>query len=309
MLNQHQQGLNQQSWIQALAELEQAGQASVLITLLSTDGSTPRAAGTKMLVSKTDIYDTIGGGHLEYKAIEKARHLLTDPQQNSVIEHYSLGASLGQCCGGSAVVLFECFSTSKLNLDIYGAGHVAHALVQVLAHLPINIRWIDSRAELFPSELPTNTNKIIDEDPVEQVKQASANQAYLILTHNHQLDFELTQAILKREDALWLGVIGSKTKAKRFCHRLSHKGFSQAKIATMTCPVGLHEVTGKRPMEVAVSISGQLIALYQKHSFQPDRHTVSGQNKSSLTGIQWQSLPHPAKQSLIKQTQVKKVNS
>ncbi len=296
MLNQNTQGFHQQSWVQALAELEQAGQACVLVTVLGTDGSTPRASGTKMLVSKTDIFDTIGGGHLEYKAIEKARELLTSPQQDNVIEHFPLGATLGQCCGGSAVILFECFHATQLNLDIYGAGHVAHALIGILAQLPIYIRWIDSRADLFPPTLPANVTQVVDDDPVEQVRQAQPGQASLILTHNHQLDFDLAQAILKRDDALWLGVIGSETKAKRFRHRLSHRGVSEHQISKMTCPVGLTQVTGKQPMEVAVSIAGQLIELYQSHKPEPN---PASQRRQS--GIQWQTLLGTATQDLKKQ--------
>ncbi|MFP5304158.1 XdhC family protein, partial [Cobetia sp. SIMBA_158] len=68
---------------------------------------------------------------------------------------------------------------------------------------------------------------------------------YLILTHNHQLDFALTQAIIKRADANWLGVIGSDTKAKRFKQRLAHRNFTTEQINQMTCPVGLENVTGK----------------------------------------------------------------
>ncbi|MCU4676028.1 xanthine dehydrogenase accessory protein XdhC [Catenovulum sp. 2E275] len=283
MLNQNKQGFNSQTWVEALAKYQQQGQPAVLVTVLGTDGSTPRACGTKMLVSKTDIFDTIGGGHLEYKAIEKARSLLANEQTTNQIEHFPLGATLGQCCGGSAVILFECFIHNKLALDIYGAGHVAHALIQILAQLPVHIRWIDSRAELFPETVANNVQIVVDEDPVAQVKPAKSNQAYLILTHNHQLDFELTQAILKRGDSLWLGVIGSITKAKRFCHRLSHRGFSEQQISQMTCPVGLTQVTGKHPMEVAVSIAGQLIELYQNQT-----QALTTQRKQS--GIQWQDL-------------------
>jgi len=280
MLNSTGQGLHAHNWLQAASELDAKAESYVMVTLLGTSGSTPRASGTKMVVSQDNIYATVGGGHLEFKVIEHARALIAQGQTCQAIENFQLGANLGQCCGGMVVVLFEAFIHDAMRLDVYGAGHVAQALIPILAQLPLRIRWIDSRAELFPAQIPANVEKIIDEQPVDQVASAKENNAFVILTHNHQLDFQLCQSILKRGDALWLGVIGSDTKAKRFQYRLSQRGFSAQQIEQMICPVGLKEVTGKLPMEVAIAIAGQLIALYQQQ--QP---TQSTQQKA-----QWQSI-------------------
>jgi len=263
MLNISMQGLHKHSWLQAATELEQSSETYVIITLLGAAGSTPRASGTKMVVSEHNIYATIGGGHLEFKAIKHARQLITQGETCQQVENFQLGASLGQCCGGQVLVLFEVFASDNMHLDIYGAGHVAQALIPMLGQLPIRVRWIDSRADLFPEQIPSNVQKVVDETPVDQVSNAAKNTASLILTHNHQLDFSLTQAIIKRADSLWLGVIGSETKAKKFQYRLSQRGFSDAQVQTMTCPVGLRAVAGKLPMEVAISIAGQLVELYQ----------------------------------------------
>ncbi|MFT6924939.1 MAG: xanthine dehydrogenase accessory factor [Psychromonas sp.] len=285
MLNVSCQGLHGHSWLQAATELEASGETYVLVTVLGTSGSTPRGSGTKMVVSQNNIYATIGGGHLEFKVIEQARCLIEQGKACQAIENFQLGASLGQCCGGNAVVMLEVFSCDNLPLDIYGAGHVAQALIPMLAQLPIKIRWIDSRADIFPAQLPANVQQIIDHEPVAQVSSAAANSAFLILTHNHQLDFELCQAIIKRDDALWLGVIGSNTKNKKFQHRLAHRGFSPAQIQKMICPVGLSQVTGKLPMEVAVSIAGQLIELYQGTQAHKQQ-----QQQQKRQGLQWQTL-------------------
>ena len=280
MLNASIQGLHQHSWLEAATELEGRGETYALITVLSTSGSTPRASGTKMVVSHNNIYATIGGGHLEYKVIEQARALIKQGKTCQRIENFQLDASLGQCCGGSTAVMFEVFSCDNLQLDIHGAGHISHALILILAQLPIRIRWIDSRADIFPQQVPSNVEKIVDEEPVQLVSSAAANSAFLILTHNHQLDFELCQAIIKRDDSRWLGVIGSSTKSKKFQHRLAHRGFSSEQIKQMTCPIGLPQVQGKLPMEVAVSVAGELIELYQSMQSAPAKRE----------GVQWQTI-------------------
>lgn len=78
------------------------------ILVLSTKGSVPRAAGTSMLVSDTETFGTIGGGALEYQAIETAKNL----QATVKIQKIPLGPELGQCCGGAVELLFERFETT-----------------------------------------------------------------------------------------------------------------------------------------------------------------------------------------------------
>ncbi len=280
MLNKDIHGFHAQSWQQAIHELTQASCPYVLVTLLGTAGSTPRATGSKMVVAEEHIFDTVGGGHLEFKIIERARELLANGNEAQLIEHFSLGANLGQCCGGSVTVLFEPIVEQVQCIDLYGAGHVGHALVSILASLPVKVRWIDSRTDLFPATLPANVSCVVDEEPEQQVKLAPKNSIYVILTHNHQLDFSITEAVLKRDDCTFLGVIGSDTKAKRFQMRLEHKGLPQTDIERMICPIGLPNIQGKLPMEVAVSIAGQLMQIYQKSQTQ----------KPQREGLQWQQI-------------------
>ncbi|WP_017446469.1 xanthine dehydrogenase accessory protein XdhC [Gayadomonas joobiniege] len=271
-LNQNQQGFNTQNWLQALNEHQSRQTACVLVTVLSTDGSTPREAGAKMLVSTTAIYDTIGGGHLEFEAIKRARKQIQEQSNKPIVESFPLGAKLGQCCGGKAQLLFEYFAGCPLQLHIFGAGHVAQALIKILAGLPLKIYWVDSRQSVFPEYIPPNVEQVIEEEPEFHISQATPNSAYLVLTHNHQLDFELCQNILKREDARWLGLIGSQTKAKRFHYRLQQCGINSRQLEKLQCPVGLPEISGKKPMEVAVSIAAELIQLYQNVALEQPRH-------------------------------------
>ncbi|MBR9856387.1 MAG: hypothetical protein GYB38_01630, partial [Gammaproteobacteria bacterium] len=104
----------------------------------------------------------------------------------------------------------------------------------------------------------------VSDDPVAEIDCQPADSFYLVMTHNHQLDLELCARILKRNDARYFGVIGSRTKRKRFDYKLKERGFNEAALARMICPIGLPEVTGKHPAEIAVSVAGELIAAYQQ---------------------------------------------
>lgn len=251
------------NWIQVLAELEQRGEPCIMVTVVEHKGSTPRDSGTKMLVTEAGCYATIGGGHLEFKAMELARHMLAEGEQAMRVERFNLGASLGQCCGGMTTIMLEPVVRPRHHLVLFGAGHVAKALVHILATLPFRITWIDSRPEEFPASLPEGVTAVVSDEPVDEIDEQPAGSYYLVMTHNHQLDLELCARILKRNDARYFGVIGSRTKRKRFDYRLKERGVDAAALANMICPIGLAGVTGKHPAEIAVSVAGQLIAAYQ----------------------------------------------
>ncbi|NBA93838.1 xanthine dehydrogenase accessory protein XdhC [Pseudomonas sp. R5(2019)] len=250
------------NWISALAELQERGEPCVLVTIIEERGSTPRNAGSKMVVSADHLYDTIGGGHLEFKAMRIAREMIASRRHDTHLERFSLGASLGQCCGGATVLLFEPMVQVQAQIAVFGAGHVGRALVPLLAALPCRIRWIDSREQEFPEVIPAGVSKIISEEPVDEVAELVPGSYCIVMTHNHQLDLELTAAILKRNDFTWFGLIGSQTKRVKFEHRLRERGFDDQHLQRMRCPMGLAEVKGKLPIEIAVSIAAEIIATY-----------------------------------------------
>jgi xanthine dehydrogenase accessory factor len=251
-------------WAEAAAALSQRGEAYVLVTVIGVQGSSPRDRGTKMLVSATGAVDTIGGGHLEYAAINRAREMLVVGDDAQHLEEFPLGAKLGQCCGGRVTLLYECFATTATPVALFGAGHVGRALVEILAHLPLRVRWIDSRLEQFPDEIPAGITRVVAAHPEDEVADLPPGAFVLVMTHQHPLDYAITEAVLRRGDARFIGVIGSETKARRFRMRLERRAFSQGTLDSLHCPIGSSEVPGKRPMEVAVSIAAQIIARYHQ---------------------------------------------
>jgi xanthine dehydrogenase accessory factor len=250
------------NWISALADLQSRGEACVLVTIIEERGSTPRNAGSKMVISAARIFDTLGGGHLEYKAMAIARDMLASGTRQTRLERFSLGASLGQCCGGVNVLLFEPMGQPQAHIAVFGAGHVGRALVPLLASLPCRVRWIDSRAQEFPAQVPEGVTTIVNDEVIDEVERLPAGSYCIVMTHNHQLDLELTAAILSRGDFTYFGLIGSKTKRMKFEHRLRDRGIDPARVQRMRCPMGLNEVKGKLPMEIAVSIAAEVIATY-----------------------------------------------
>lgn len=249
------------------------GVPAMVVEVLAARGSVPREAGTRMLVSAGAVVGTIGGGHLEWQAIARCRERLAAGDQQTLDWPVALGPSLGQCCGGAltlrlsrltAVQLTEWpAAPSRFRLHLFGAGHVGRAIVQVLAGVPCRIVWIDERESEFPAEpAPPNVDCVCVEPVEAEVAQGRPGDAYLVLTHSHALDLAITEAILKRGDFGWFGLIGSATKRARFEHRLRERGIEEATLARMACPIGLAGVAGKQPGVIAVSVAAQLLGIY-----------------------------------------------
>ncbi|MFV3075310.1 xanthine dehydrogenase accessory protein XdhC [Niveispirillum fermenti] len=243
------------AWITALAECDRLGHPAVLVTMLDAAGSTPRAAGTKMLVTADGLAGTIGGGALEFTAIETARALLDGDVTELRTETYPLGPRLGQCCGGRVSLLYEPLYPPRLRIGLFGAGHVAKALVTLLGTLPARVTWVDSRPDLFPATVPANVTACVAAAPESLLVPGFSH--ILIMTHDHALDYRLTVAALRLSDQPFVGVIGSQTKRARFASRLAVAGQDAARLV---CPIGLPGLTGKHPGEIAVAVAAQILS-------------------------------------------------
>ncbi|MDH3646086.1 MAG: xanthine dehydrogenase accessory protein XdhC [Gammaproteobacteria bacterium] len=157
--------------------------------------------------------------------------------------------------------LFEPMQPSCFEIVLFGAGHVGSAMVSNLAPLNCNVLWIDSRAEAFPAQLPANTKTINDVDPQTVIDKIPGGRYFLIMTHSHALDLEICARVLARDDFSYCGLIGSRSKRRQFTKRLRALGLSDQQIDRLVCPIGIDGITGKRPAEIAVAVSAQLLRL------------------------------------------------
>jgi xanthine dehydrogenase accessory factor len=148
----------------------------------------------------------------------------------------------------------------RFTLQLYGAGHVGRALVKLLADIDCRVQWIDEReAEFPPGPLPPHIERVCVEPVEAEVAQAKPGSCFLVLTHSHDLDLAITQAVLARGDFAWFGLIGSATKRARFESRLRQRGVDEAGMSRMVCPIGLPGIAGKEPPVIAVSVLAQLL--------------------------------------------------
>ena len=251
------------------------GLPAVVVEVTQALGSAPREAGTRMLVSASQAIGTVGGGHLELKATQHARAMLSSSDLDPNTQHFALGPALGQCCGGAMTLAYGPLDTQALQrwpliaplfeLQLYGAGHVGRAIATLLCTLDVNVTWIDERQDEFPAATTLGTPwphhiRRLCVDAVEaEVRLALPGAYFLVMTHNHDVDLRITEAILRRGDFGYLGLIGSKTKQQRFVHRFEQRGIAPEVIARMTCPIGVPHIQGKTPEIIAMAVVAQLL--------------------------------------------------
>ena len=331
------------TWLATLRDNLSLGTPTIRIVVASTIGSTPRDVGATMLLWQSQEGDvcshgSIGGGHLEARAMEIATDLLKPHGQQNVFrrtEKFSLGASLGQCCGGIVQLYWELFSSSSqveqfllqedaqdlvrycsieqtqetfiLNAEqiqdqdwpilkdshqaglvqrqeftyfaerliqdvtpiwIYGAGHVSQAITQKLQDLPFQITWVDNRPDILQDALSRRqnlaVNVLLSDNPADEALDAPDHAWHLVMTHSHDLDFEICEALLKKNKFGFLGLLGSRSKEIRFRQRLMQKSYAPELVDRLVCPIGLKMIHSKQPAAIAIAVAADLLQMRER---------------------------------------------
>lgn len=255
------------------------GEDAVLVTVTGSSGSVPRSAGARMLVGKSGyIGGTVGGGAVERRSIDVALQVLQDRRSRQ--EHFCLRPNevedLGMICGGDMELSFDYFPAGDEaalalcgSLDaqskqaglvyVFGGGHVAQALVPVLAGVEFRCVVLEDRAEFCRPELFPGAEdcRLIDFDRIPDSVCMGAEDYAVILTRGHKCDQAAVAAALKTP-ARYIGVIGSRRKSAQVFANLRDLGFTDGDLRRVTTPIGL-PILAETPAEIAVSIAAQLI--------------------------------------------------
>jgi xanthine dehydrogenase accessory factor len=262
----------------ALHAFLDASPVLALVEVAKALGSTPREAGAWMLVSPAKTFGTIGGGQLEFLAIDKARELIARSVATGALS-IPLGPEIGQCCGGRvelAITLVdeakradllaraETEAAARPHVYLFGGGHVGHALASYFALLPVSVTVVETRAEAL-EDMPSTVATLLTPVPEQAVRDAPPASAFVVLTHDHALDFLIVAEALKRTDAAYVGMIGSKTKKETFRRwYLREAGGTDAAFARLVSPIGGDAVRDKRPAVIAALAAAEIVAALLK---------------------------------------------
>lgn len=247
--------------------------AAVLVEVTGAAGSTPRDTDAWMLVSERAIFATIGGGQLEYMAIDHARRALRSGASAEPM-NVPLGPEIGQCCGGRVGLSFAAVTpalasdliarsdkemASRPHVYVFGAGHVGDALTMALSLAPLRVVLVDTREDELMASTVTGIETCLTAMPEAVVRDAPAGSSFVILTHDHALDFLIAAEALKRSDAAYVGMIGSKTKRATFKSWLLREIGKPDLFENLVCPIGGTAVKDKRPTVIAALAAAEIM--------------------------------------------------
>ncbi len=271
-------------WISAAGESEQNNHRAILVSrsgreelpplrkretseiTTAESGPYPGADLTsvteKMIFTEAGITGSLGDKDLDELASAKANLLLSANGAAGTALLHPMVETQSTLPDISDALFFEVVSPCHFQVVLFGAGHVGRALVSALAGATdCRITWIDSRAEQFPETNPPNVQTRLTDNPVAEIDGLPGGAYCLVMTHNHQLDQDLCEALLQRDDFTYLGLIGSATKYRRFMQRLSEKGISKRQLDRLTCPIGIPGIESKEPGVIAISVAAQLLSI------------------------------------------------
>ena len=251
-----------------------ASQPAVIVAELArVRGSSPRDEGAFMLIAAEAMVGTIGGGALEYMVIARARQALRDNEEPEGLD-IPLGPEIGQCCGGRVEVSLQRMTAERADelvgrlrrdeqrlphVYLFGSGHVGKALARALAALPVRAHVVDTRPDEM-QDLPDGVEAIAHPMPEAVVRLAPAGSSFVILTHDHALDFLIAAEALKCDDAAYVGMVGSRTKRAKFSGwYLSEAGGSRDRLRRLVLPIGDFGLLDKRPEVIAALAAAEIM--------------------------------------------------
>lgn len=261
------------TFLETLNELIAAEVPLVTVTVVDTMGSVPQERGAKMIVTMNGLhYGTVGGGKVETRAIVEAQKMLGGERPDTThFVQWQLNKDVGMTCGGVVKLYFETHNAGRWHIIVFGAGHVANALLTMLVHFDCTITCIDPRSEWL-DKLPQSPKlKKVRADDMPSMVAGLPDDAYVVLmTMGHTTDKPILIEILRTRTFPYIGVIGSDAKANILHRDLRDAGLPEEAHERFVCPIGL-DLGTSHPYEIAVSVIGQLIQVRDERKGEAER--------------------------------------
>lgn len=244
-----------------VSELLAANTPFAVATLVAMRGSAPQITGAKAIITESGIVGgTVGGGKVEARAIAHAQQMLQGEDGRSCeLVTWNLQTEIGMTCGGEVKFFFEVFLSNDWKVALFGAGHIAQALVPILAELNCRVTWIDQRRDwLDRIAAHPKVTKICTPDLAAEVAGLDPRSFFVLMTQGHGTDLPVLAEVLRTIEPPYVGVLGSLQKAKVLRRDLAEMGLPGEKIDSFFCPMGI-PIGNNTPPEIAISVLAQLI--------------------------------------------------
>ncbi len=242
-------------------QLMDAHEAFVRATVVRASGSVPGKVGATMLVTGSGAtYGTVGGAALEETVKELAAQVLV--HRRGDLHHFDLQAwkpgGLPSLCGGSVDIALE-YVAARPNLLLWGGGHVAKSLADLLPTLEYDFSVADDRAEWVGEERfpQAERREVVPPARLWEVFEPASYTHLYVLGYDAQRDLDVLERSVARFPN-FIGLIASSAKRTHMFAELRRRGIGEEQLSRIHTPVGV-AIGAESPAEIAVSIVAEII--------------------------------------------------
>ncbi|RPI96672.1 MAG: XdhC family protein [Chloroflexi bacterium] len=260
---------------------QREGRPAALATVVQTQGSVPRQAGSKMLVwADGSLIGTVGGGEMEARTVQEALDAIRSGQAR--LMRYNL-ADLESgdpgVCGGTVQLFVEPLMPPP-TIVVIGCGHVGKAVADLAKWMEYRVVVTDDRPGYATPEQIPGMDGYLEMPAADLTNRLTiTHQTYLVaVTRGLVVDKDLLPALLAT-DAPYIGLIGSRRRWAMTVQALVEQGISRDALARIHAPIGL-ELRAETPKEIALSILAEIVMVQRGGTGEPMQWPGASQSET-----------------------------
>ena len=239
-----------------------AGREFAVVTIVEAV-NLARTSGKMVVYADGTISGTVGGGMWEQAAIHSAKEALKTGK--NMVKTYNFNSELAQAgfsCSGEMTVFIEVCRNDALKLVVVGGGHVGNAVIRTAQAVGFHTTLVDTRGEDVIGDSIRMADRFIHVDSFEDVENIDlpAGASYVVSTYGHMVDGAALGGVLRRGDAAYVGMLGSRQKIQAIFGKLSDAGIDKEILNTVHTPIGL-DLGGETPAEIALAVVAEILAV------------------------------------------------
>lgn len=237
------------------ARLESLNIPFALVTLTRTEGTTPRNNGRMLVQADGTSVGTVGGGAAEAYAVSEAVRMITSGTGGSI--SYAIRFDNGHASDGKVEFFVDVISSVQ-KLILFGGGHVGHAIAELAAEVGFEVELVETRPEFATTErFPMASHIHVAPTINESLSKLHITPDTAIVVASHAVDYEICLKVLA-SDARYIGMLGSKEKAKELHGKLLESGIPLFQIDRLYTPIGL-DIGTETPRQIAVAVVAEIM--------------------------------------------------
>ena len=248
--------------LQEQADSLRAGKDYAVVTIVEAE-QLARTSGKMIVYADGSISGTVGGGMWEQVAREDALKAIKTGK--NMVKTYTFAEEFekaGFRHDGRMVAFIEVIRDESLQLVVVGGGHVGNAVIRAAKMVGFTTTLVDTRGEDVIGDSIRMADRFISVKNFADVEHCDLPKgaSFVVSTYGHMVDGAALGGVLRRDDAAYIGMLGSRQKIRAIFEKLRAEGIAQEKLDPIHTPIGL-DLGGETPEEIGLAVVAEILAV------------------------------------------------